>query len=102
MKVLHYFLLLVCLVLSVSIYAQNYKEYLDIAKREIVEGNYENAQKAYDVYKKLTNQTDSEIENLLKRKTARSGQNFIETAYGINMKMVYVKGGTFRMGATEE
>lgn len=29
-------------------------------------------------------------------------QDFVETAFDINMKMVYVKGGTFMMGATSE
>ncbi|MDE5612960.1 MAG: formylglycine-generating enzyme family protein [Odoribacter sp.] len=30
------------------------------------------------------------------------GEDFIETAFGINMKMVYVKGGDFLMGGTSE
>ncbi len=30
------------------------------------------------------------------------GQNFTETAFGMNMKMVYVEGGTFTMGCTGE
>jgi formylglycine-generating enzyme required for sulfatase activity len=32
--------------------------------------------------------------------TAQRWQDFIETAFGINMKMVYVEGGTFTMGCT--
>lgn len=31
-----------------------------------------------------------------------SGKDFIEMAFGINMKMVYVEGGTFLMGGTAE
>lgn len=31
-----------------------------------------------------------------------SGQDFVETAVGLNMKMVYVEGGDFLMGATSE
>lgn len=31
-----------------------------------------------------------------------SGQDFVETAAGLNMKMVYVEGGEFLMGATSE
>ncbi len=31
-----------------------------------------------------------------------SGQDFTETAFGINMKMVYVEGGSFTMGCTGE
>ncbi|MDE5612961.1 MAG: SUMF1/EgtB/PvdO family nonheme iron enzyme, partial [Odoribacter sp.] len=33
---------------------------------------------------------------------AVSGKDFIESAFGINMKMVYVKGGEFLMGGTSE
>ncbi|MDE5611524.1 MAG: formylglycine-generating enzyme family protein [Odoribacter sp.] len=33
---------------------------------------------------------------------AVSGEDFMETAFGINMKMVYVSGGSFTMGATSE
>ncbi len=33
---------------------------------------------------------------------ATSGEDFIETVYGINMKMVYVQGGDFLMGGTSE
>ncbi|MBQ3579530.1 MAG: formylglycine-generating enzyme family protein [Bacteroidales bacterium] len=32
--------------------------------------------------------------------TATQGQNFTETAFGLNMQMVYVEGGTFTMGCT--
>lgn len=31
-----------------------------------------------------------------------SGQDFTETAFGINMKMIYVEGGSFTMGCTGE
>ncbi len=34
--------------------------------------------------------------------TAQRGQDFTETAFGINMKMVYVEGGTFTMGCTSD
>ncbi len=34
--------------------------------------------------------------------TYSHGQNFTETAFGINMKMIYVEGGTFTMGCTGE
>ena len=30
------------------------------------------------------------------------GQNFTETAFGINMKMIYIEGGSFTMGCTGE
>ena len=34
--------------------------------------------------------------------SAARGQDFTETAFGINMRMVYVEGGTFTMGCTSE
>ena len=34
--------------------------------------------------------------------SSQGGQDFTETAFGINMKMVYVEGGTFVMGCTSE
>ncbi|GEM_PF-1462059 len=34
--------------------------------------------------------------------TTQRGQDFTETAFGINMKMIYVEGGTFTMGCTGE
>ena len=33
---------------------------------------------------------------------AQRGQDFTETAFGINMRMIYVEGGTFTMGCTSE
>ncbi len=32
----------------------------------------------------------------------QQGQDFTETAFGINMRMIYVEGGTFTMGCTSE
>lgn len=34
--------------------------------------------------------------------SSSSGQDFVETAGGINFPMIFVEGGTFKMGATEE
>lgn len=34
--------------------------------------------------------------------SAVRGQDFTETAFGINMRMIYVEGGTFTMGCTSE
>ena len=34
--------------------------------------------------------------------SSSSGQDFTETAFGINMKMIYVEGGSFTMGCTGE
>ena len=40
--------------------------------------------------------------NLVLTERTSSGATYIETASGLNMKMVYVEGGTFQMGATSE
>lgn len=46
------------------------------------------------------NAQSEEVEN--SGDTMRRGQDFTETAFGLNMRMVYVEGGTFTMGCTRE
>lgn len=83
--------------------AQNYDEYLSIARRHLAEGNIENAQKAYSVYRTLSDSRDLSFEEQLGRKSnTPQPQDFVETTLGLNMKMVYVEGGEFLMGATSE
>lgn len=47
-----------------------------------------------------SNAQSEEVEN--SGDTMRRGQDFTETAFGLNMRMVYVEGGTFTMGCTRE
>jgi len=56
------------------------------------------------LHREEENAKQKEIEKLQKaQKSAQSKrQNFIETTHGLNMKMVYVEGGEFLMGATGE
>jgi len=56
------------------------------------------------LHREEENAKQKEIEKLRKaQKAAQSKrQNFIETTHGLNMKMVYVEGGEFLMGATSE
>lgn len=85
----------------ISANAQNYTEYLQIAYDNLANGNIENAEKAYSVYCKLTNSRNLSFEEKLKMKSNSPNQkDFVETAAGLNMKMVYVEGGDFLMGAT--
>lgn len=46
------------------------------------------------------NAQSEEVEN--SGDTMRRGQDFTETAFDLNMRMVYVEGGTFTMGCTSE
>lgn len=84
--------------------AQNYDEYLSVARRHLAAGNIEDARKAYSVYRTLSDSRDLSFEEQLgiKSGTRPQPQDFIETAAGLNMKMVYVEGGEFLMGATSE
>lgn len=46
---------------------------------------------------------DKDKENLNESASAENGEeNYVETAFGMELQMVYVEGGTFMMGATEE
>ena len=84
--------------------AQNYDEYLSVARRHLAEGNIESARKAYSVYRTLSDSRDLSFEEQLgiKSDTSPQPQDFVETTLGLNMKMVYVEGGEFLMGATSE
>ena len=48
-----------------SVSAQDYNEYLQLAYKHLKEGNTEKAQKAYDVYRKLSGYIDSVVEDAL-------------------------------------
>lgn len=96
--------LFLCILSCVSyINAQDYNEYLQIAYQNLANGNIERAEKAYSVYCKLTNSRNLSFEKKLKMKSnSPNQQDFVETAAGLNMKMVYVEGGDFLMGSTSE
>lgn len=47
---------------------QDYNKYLEIAHKQLKEGNIENAQNAYDVYLIMTSNKDAQIEDSLKNK----------------------------------
>ena len=46
----------------------------------------------------VKNTSSSPVEN--RSTTVQMGQDYTETAFGINMRMIYVEGGTFIMGCT--
>ena len=124
MKKLFFFLFF--LVLSPVVLAQSYSDYLQAAKRHLKNGNVEKARLTYNIYKDLTGKKDTYLEGQLnpakaaKDKVASSSKTQASSASpapqqdkhtsstsrtfivkGVSFKMVYVQGGTFRMGSND-
>ena len=124
MKKLFFFLFF--LVLSPVVLAQSYLDYLQAAKRHLKNGNVEKARLTYNIYKDLTGKKDAYLEGQLnpakaaKDKVASSSKTQVSSASpapqqdkhtsstsrtftvnGVSFKMVYVQGGTFRMGSND-
>lgn len=99
-------------VLNIS--AENYKEYLEASRNHIKNGNIEKAESCYVIYVKMTGKIDVEIEHLLKEYSAKEAEEKPKPPFkdpdnvlgfainGVWLDFVYVDGGTFIMGATEE
>ncbi len=73
-------------------------------KTHLDRGNCEDAKETYALYKERVPQGNAEVERRIAEcgKVARKKQDFTETAFGLNMRMIYVEGGTFTMGCTGE
>lgn len=124
MKKLFFFLFF--LVLSPVVLAQSYSDYLQAAKRHLKNGNVEKARLTYNIYKDLTGKKDAYLEGKLnpakttKDKVASSSKTQASSASpapqqdkhtsstsrtftvnGVSFRMVYVQGGTFRMGSND-
>lgn len=124
MKKLFFFLFF--LVLSPVVLAQSYSDYLQAAKRHLKNGNVEKARLTYNIYKDLTGKKDAYLEGQLnpakvaKDKVASSSKTQASSASpapqqdkhtsstsrtfivkGVSFRMVYVQGGTFRMGSND-
>ena len=124
MKKLFFFLFF--LVLSPVVLAQSYSDYLQAAKRHLKNGNVEKARLTYNIYKDLTGKKDAYLEGQLnpakaaKDKVASSSKTQASSASpappqdkhtsstsrtftvnGVSFQMVYVQGGTFRMGSND-
>ena len=124
MKKLFFFLFF--LVLSPVVLAQSYSDYLQAAKRHLKNGNVEKARLTYNIYKDLTGKKDAYLEGQLNpakaakdkvasssktqasstspapqqdKHTSSTSRTFI--VKGVSFKMVYVQGGTFRMGSND-
>jgi formylglycine-generating enzyme required for sulfatase activity len=107
MKKLFFFLFF--LVLSPVALAQSYSDYLQAAKKHLRNGNVEKARINYNIYKDLTGKKDAYLEGQLnpakaaKDKVASSSKSTSRTftVNGVSFRMVYVQGGTFRMGSND-
>lgn len=95
--------------LALGIMAQYDSDYfLSMAKFNLKEGKCESAKKLYDVYKNHFHKTDTLVEAQIKNcgggttKGTTIHKNYTETAFGINMRMVWVEGGEYMMGCTSE
>jgi formylglycine-generating enzyme required for sulfatase activity len=124
MKKLFFFLFF--LVLSPVALAQSYSDYLQAAKKHLRNGNVEKARINYNIYKDLTGKKDAYLEGQLnpakaaKDKVASSNNTRASSASpapqqdkhtsstsrtftinGVSFRMVYVQGGTFRMGSND-
>ena len=104
LKILFSFVLL-CLAATV-VCAQSWDMFLDKGREHYNKGNYEKAIENLELYLKYeTANPKAEAKQLLenaKKRLAEEELNFIETTLGLNMKMIYVEGGTFMMGAPED
>lgn len=123
MKKLFFFLFF--LVLSPVVLAQSYSDYLQAAKKHLKSGDMEKARLTYNIYKDLTGKKDAYLEGQLnpakaaKDPVASSSKTQVSSAQapqqdkhtsstsltftvnGVSFKMVYVQGGTFRMGSND-
>ena len=85
---------------------EDYDFYLQKARQRLAEGDCTRAEASYNTYKDMAHKTNKEIERLIvecKSGAVTSlGQDFTETAYDLNMRMIYVEGGSFTMGCTSE
>lgn len=115
MKKLFFFLFF--FVLSPVVLAQSYSDYLQAAKRHLKNGNVEKARLTYNIYKDLTGKKDAYLEGQLNPAKAETppktppdkapqqdqsvptSRTFI--VKGVSFRMVYVQGGTFRMGSND-
>ena len=109
MRGLRYIFLCVILLTAATtyVYSQSWDMFFDKGKEHYDKGNYEKAIENLELYLKYeTTNPKAEAKQLLESahkivKQRPKEAYFIEDALGLNMKMIYVEGGTFMMGAPE-
>ena len=121
---LRFKLIALLLLVVLGVMAQYDADYfLRMAKSKLKEGKCESAKEFYDVYKNHFHEMDASVESQIKKcgvgstkektvyknpnvinskKPTPIRENYTETAFGINMKMIWVEGGDFMMGCTSE
>lgn len=111
MKSIRYVLCLLFffVVATTYVYSQSWDMFFDKGKELYNKGNYEKAIENLELYLKYeTTNPKAEAKHLLEHakkrliEQAEEELNFIENALGLNMKMIYVEGGTFMMGAPDD
>ncbi len=105
MKTLRYIFFIILLTAATTyVYSQSWDMFFDKGKEHYDKGNFEKAIENLELYLKYeTANPKAEAKQLLenaKKRLAEEELNFIENALGLNMKMIYVEGGTFMMGAS--
>ena len=108
MKTLRYIFFIILLTAATTyVYSQSWDMFFDKGKEHYDKGNYEKAIENLELYLKYeTTNPKAEAKQLLESahkivKQRPKEAYFIEDALGLNMKMIYVEGGTFLMGAPE-
>lgn len=83
-------------------------EYLGLAKSKLKDGDCKLAQRCYNVYKKLSKKTDSSVDGQVQKCNGGTStessvrKDYTETAFGINMKIIWVDGGDILIGCSLE
>ena len=107
------FVFALCLMLvagGASLCAQNNdgSYYLVEARKAAQSGDFEKADKCYEIYKRMTQRTDFYFERMLEELKATAAMvvpddDFVEDAFGLNMQMIYVEGpqACYHIGKTE-
>lgn len=98
MRIKAFFVLVLMMAMTATAYSQRY-DYLKAAKDFLELEECEKAQKCYEVYKYINETTDADLEGQIE--DCFKTRNLTFTVRGVSFEMVYVKGGTFAMGATD-
>ena len=89
-------LLILALLCTLPIFAQDYSDYLSSAKKHLQAGDKEKAISCYNVYKSMTGQINEEFESLLNSKQLVDEETIIISVGNTQIQMKHVKGGNFK------
>ena len=89
-------LLILALLCTLPIFAQDYSDYLSSAKKHLQAGDKEKAISCYNVYKSMTGQINEEFESLLNSKQLVDEETIIISVGNTQIQMKHIKGGNFK------